>query len=525
MAYPQAMVPPPPPLQPSLSLTTKARKTAAGASGRPRPPPPPPPPKKGGIGTPSSTASASSNTARRTPQQPPPPPPPPKRTPPPPPPPKSNGKSPVRRVAPPPPPPPPKNGSGSKNSNSAVPPTKRTVAPSSASSTSSALSNIRSPLRKKSRRDSVITIKAPTILRDVQTAYIKDRALGEGMYGEVFIGKDRSDGSMAALKLIKTEQEQNGFPITTLREVKILKALQHPNIVHLKEIVVSKEQKEGTSFPEKVFMAFELCEYDLVGLMETPEIRLSQDHIKSWSYQLLQGTHYMHKQRIIHRDLKLANILVNHRGELKIADWGLARSWNPEMRHLTNPVVTLWYRPPELLLGTRAYSPKIDMWSVGCMIAEMFRRRPGFLHPRTQDEKKQETDMTKVIFEVCGTPTEESWPGIGKMCPKWREFSNGPVLPNRLAETLRVGLSTLAAKWLTDDAVDLISHLMEVNPHKRWDAEKALDAEWFFQQPMKKKASELSMNFAVKSVHEKDVRDEKRREGKRFQLRVSSCRK
>jgi len=101
-------------------------------------------------------------------------------------------------------------------------------------------------LRKKSRRDSVITIKAPTVLRDVQTAYIKDRALGEGMYGEVFIGKDRSDGSMAALKLIKTEQEQNGFPITTLREVKILKALQHPNIVHLKEIVVSKGKSPTT---------------------------------------------------------------------------------------------------------------------------------------------------------------------------------------------------------------------------------------------------------------------------------------
>lgn len=108
------------------------------------------------------------------------------------------------------------------------------------SSSGSVLPNIQSPPQKKARRDSVIKIKAPTILRDVQTAYIKDRALGEGMYGEVFIGKDRSDGSMAALKLIKTEQEQNGFPITTLREVKILKALQHPNIVHLKEIVVSK---------------------------------------------------------------------------------------------------------------------------------------------------------------------------------------------------------------------------------------------------------------------------------------------
>jgi len=113
-------------------------------------------------------------------------------------------------------------------------------------------------------------------------------------------------------------------------------------------------------------MVFEYLEYDLTGILETPEIRFTQDHLKSWSRQLLQGVHYMHRNKVIHRDLKASNLLVNKKGQLKIADWGLARSWNSEMKRLTNKVITLWYRPPELLLGCLEYTPKIDMWSVGC---------------------------------------------------------------------------------------------------------------------------------------------------------------
>lgn len=242
-------------------------------------------------------------------------------------------------------------------------------------------------------------------------------------------------------------------------------------------------------------MAFELCEYDLTGILETPEIRLTQDHVKSWSHQLLDGSHYMHKQRIIHRDLKASNLLVNQRGELKIADWGLARSWNSEMRRLTNKVITLWYRPPELLLGSIDYTPKIDMWSVGCIIAEMFKRK-AILRGAT------ETAQLDLFFRACGTPTKERWPDIEKTCPLWKKFTDGSVLPNRLPEELRSGLTQNASKWMTDDAIKLISNLLEMNPSKRWSAEEALLAEWFFEAPMWKKAKDLSMNFPVKSVHE-----------------------
>ena len=247
-------------------------------------------------------------------------------------------------------------------------------------------------------------------------------------------------------------------------------------------------------------MVFEYLEYDLTGVLETPEIRLSQDHVKSWSQQLLSGCHYMHKNKIIHRDLKASNLLINRKGELKIADWGLARSWNSEMKRLTNKVITLWYRPPELLLGCIEYTPKIDMWSVGCIIAEMFRRQ-GFLKGRTEQHQLQ------LIFKVCGTPTKENWPNLEKQCRLWKKMGPGPddeIYPNRLAEALRAKLPN--PKWMTDEAVKLIGHLMEENPDKRFSAEQALGAEYFFENPIVKEAKDLNMKFAVQSVHEMDCR-------------------
>lgn len=151
-------------------------------------------------------------------------------------------------------------------------------------------------------------------------------------------------------------------------------------------------------------MVFEYMEYDLTGILETPSIKVTQDHIKSWSMQLLSGVHFMHVNKVIHRDLKASNLLINRKGQLKIADFGLARSWSPDMTRLTNKVITLWYRPPELLLGCTSYTDKIDMWSVGCIIAEMFKRS-GFI--RGADEPTQ----LELIFKVAGHPTLDDWPG------------------------------------------------------------------------------------------------------------------
>ena len=248
-------------------------------------------------------------------------------------------------------------------------------------------------------------------------------------------------------------------------------------------------------------MVFEYAEYDLTGILETAEIRLSQDHIKSWSYQLLSGVHYMHTQRILHRDLKASNLLISKSGHLKIADWGLARSWSADMKRLTNLVITLWYRPPELLLGCHQYSSKIDMWSVGCIIAEMFRRA-GFL------KGSNEQHQLDLIFQTCGMPDEKDWPDVHSMCPHFKNVdanqSSNKKYGRRIRETLKQQVHNRS--WLTENAIKLIDHLLLINPHKRASAEEALDAAYFYDEPVHKKADELNMSFNVHSVHEWEAR-------------------
>ena len=246
-------------------------------------------------------------------------------------------------------------------------------------------------------------------------------------------------------------------------------------------------------------MVFEYHDYDLTGILETGEIRFTQEHIKSWSMQLLKGVNYMHVNGIIHRDLKASNLLINRNGTLVIADWGLARTYNKNMKQLTNGVVTLWYRPIELLLGCKQYSSKIDMWSVGCIIAEMFRRS-GLL--KGHDEASQ----LNLIFNACGHPTQANWPKIREMCPLWRNFEprNDELKPNMLNQVLKERLPYPA--WMTPNAMTLISKLLELNPDYRWDAKKAIECEYFWEKPVVKKPQELSMKFGVESVHEWEAR-------------------
>jgi len=488
------MVQPPKPRPPPPSLPPPGRSSASSVGGtndnikkRPPPPagkPPPPPPRMRQTGVP-------------------PPPPPPNRPPPPPSRPIPNNREVVIRMKngtkPPPPPRPPAPPTANPISKKRPAPEITTTASSSSSApplpTKEARKRQRQEQQQQNRR---VSLKAPVVMRDV-TAFQKKHQVGEGTYGSVFVGADKLTGEIVALKRINTEEEENGFPITAIREVKILKALNHSNIVQLKEIVTSKDQGD---IPKNVFMVFEYLEYDLTGIIESPEIKISQDHIKSWSKQLLSGVHYMHVNKIIHRDLKSSNLLINKRGELKIADWGLARSWNKEMKRLTNRVITLWYRPPELLLGCNQYTTKIDMWSVGCIIAEMFRRG-GLLKGST------EANQLDLIFKTMGHPTREDWPDIDTMCPLWKNFepkSGEQVFPRRLREELNARLPANAMNWMTPHAMDMIDNLLAHNPEKRWSADKALLAEYFFDNPTAKPASELNMKFGVESAHEWEAR-------------------
>ncbi|CEL04339.1 Putative Serine/threonine-protein kinase bur1 [Aspergillus calidoustus] len=199
--------------------------------------------------------------------------------------------------------------------------------------------------------------------------------LGEGTFGEVYRARSKRDGSIVALKKILMHNERDGFPITALREIKLLKMLSHTNIMRLREMSVERSKGEGRK-KASMYMVFPYMEHDLSGLLENPAVHFTEPQIKCYMIQLLEGLRYLHGNCILHRDMKAANLLISNRGILQIADFGLARPFDeppPQpgkgggeaKRDYTTLVVTRWYRPPELLLQLRRYTSAIDMWGVG----------------------------------------------------------------------------------------------------------------------------------------------------------------
>ncbi|XP_068655686.1 cyclin-dependent kinase G-2-like isoform X2 [Aristolochia californica] len=225
--------------------------------------------------------------------------------------------------------------------------------------------------------------------------------IDEGTYGVVFRARDMKAGEIVALKKVKMAKEREGFPLTSLREINILLSFHHPSIVDVKEVVVGSDLNQ-------IFMVMEYMEHDLKGLMETMKQPFSQSEVKCLMLQLLEGIKYLHDNWVLHRDLKTSNLLLNNRGELKICDFGLARQYGSPLKPYTHLVVTLWYRAPELLLGAKEYSTAIDMWSLGCIMAEMLAKEPLF-------SGKSEIDQLDKIFKTIGTPSEKIWPGFAKL--------------------------------------------------------------------------------------------------------------
>ena len=196
--------------------------------------------------------------------------------------------------------------------------------------------------------------------------------IGEGTYGVVYKAKDRVSGEIIALKKIRLEAEDEGIPSTAIREISLLKELQHPNIVRLFDVVHTER---------KLTLVFEFLDQDLKKYLDVCDSGLGLPILKSFLYQLLTGVAYCHHHRVLHRDLKPPNLLINREGSLKLADFGLARAFGIPVRSYTHEVVTLWYRAPDVLLGSRKYSTPVDIWSVGCIFAEMANGRCVFGFP------------------------------------------------------------------------------------------------------------------------------------------------
>ncbi|ELK12350.1 Cell division protein kinase 3 [Pteropus alecto] len=316
-------------------------------------------------------------------------------------------------------------------------------------------------------------------------AFQKVEKIGEGTYGVVYKAKNTETGQLVALKKIRLDSETEGVPSTAIREISLLKELKHPNIVRLLDVVHSEK---------KLYLVFEFLSQDLKKFMDsTPASELPLHLVKSYLFQLLQGVNFCHSHRVIHRDLKPQNLLINELGAIKLADFGLARAFGVPLRTYTHEVqqdkgmrraaegvspvpsatlneaafllspqvVTLWYRAPEILLGSKFYSTAVDIWSIGCIFAEMVIRRALF-------PGDSEIDQLFRIFRTLGTPSEAVWPGVTQLpdykgsFPKWNRKGLEEIVPN-----------------LEPEGQDLLMQLLQYDPDQRISAKTALAHPYF----------------------------------------------
>ncbi|KAI6223466.1 Cell division protein kinase 7 [Aphelenchoides besseyi] len=306
----------------------------------------------------------------------------------------------------------------------------------------------------------------PTAVLEGKDRYETIKHLGEGQFANVFMAKDLMTGDVVAIKKIKLgsrSETADGINRTALREIKLLQEIQHDNVITLRDVFGRRTN---------IQLVFDFMDTDLENLIRDTNIILTASHIKNMCLQMLLGVEYLHLHWILHRDLKPNNLLMNGNGRMKIADFGLARFFGSPNRIYTHQVVTRWYRCPELLYGARAYGTGVDIWSVGCIIAELLLRVPFFAG-------ESDLDQLCKIYSVLGIPTDEEWPE--------RKELHDYVIIN---ESGRIELSTIFTA-ASPALIQLMGHCLKVNPNHRCTCTVALQSDYFQEAPFACDDSEL----------------------------------
>jgi cyclin-dependent kinase len=290
--------------------------------------------------------------------------------------------------------------------------------------------------------------------------YRRTEILGQGAYGKVYKGQDLRSGQIVALKRSLTTSDEEGIPPTTLREISILKTVSESEFVVKLLDVVSAKTKSGKSI---LYIVFQYLDCDLKAFMTIKHGKGNGINVKlakEFCFQLLLGLKHCHEQGIMHRDLKPQNILVENGVKLKIADFGLSRNFNIPIGRYTHEVVTLWYRAPEILLGAKCYSTSIDVWSIGCILAEMIIGRPIFCG-------ESEIEQLLAIFRILGTPSSKNWPSVN-FFKDWHDF------PQWKPKDLCIIFQNLEI-----EGVKLIRSLLRLDPSKRISLFGSLNSPFF----------------------------------------------
>ncbi|CAN8062322.1 unnamed protein product [Agarophyton chilense] len=293
--------------------------------------------------------------------------------------------------------------------------------------------------------------------------YKRTELLGQGTYGKVYKAQHLETGKIVALKKTILSSDDEGVPPTTLREVSILRMLNSPYVVRLEEVVHS-EQRSGMPV---LFLVFEFLDHDLKQFMTKTYgkgMGMNAQLAKEFCYQILLGLKCCHSNAVLHRDLKPQNLLIDVKSRtIKLADFGLGRAFTLPVGKYTHEVVTLWYRAPEILLGSKYYSTGVDIWSVGCILAEMILGRPMFCGD-------SELEQLLAIFRVLGTPTGETWPNVASL----RDWHAYPQWKRQRLQDAYKGLSVLGA-----DGIKLLESMLQLSPHRRLSALDALESSYF----------------------------------------------